>query len=269
MQSVDKCLKCNECMVVCPVRRANPSYPGPKTAGPELERWRLVGGGYRQAVEMCTNCKLCETQCPHGVEITDGICEARAKLSKPLIPGLRDKMLGQVDLLGQVSTRIAPVVNTFLKLPLMRQLMEHTAGVHAENPLPTFAQGSLIQRVKKRTGLQSDKKLVLFPGCGFKYNRPELAIKIIELLESLGYQVLVPDFKCCGAPLVVNGQLNQARSNAAHNMQILKPFLEQGIPVIGTEPTCTLTLKKEYGGLLQAPDAALLENRVFDLSSGW
>lgn len=266
MQTVDKCLKCNDCIVVCPVRRANPSYPGPKTAGPELERWRLVGGGYRQAVELCTNCKLCETQCPHGVEITDGICEARAQLSKPFVRGIRDKMLGQVDLLGQVSTRIAPVVNTLLGIPLLRKVMERTAGISAENPLPTFAQGSLMQRLKNRKGLQSDKKVLFFPGCALKYNTPELGLKIIELMESLGYQVLVPELKCCGAPLIVNGQMEQAKDNAVHNMRILKPYLEQGIPIIGSEPTCTLTLKKEYAGLLQAPDAGLLLNKVFDLS---
>lgn len=37
----EECIKCTICTVYCPVTAVNPSFPGPKQAGPDGERYRL------------------------------------------------------------------------------------------------------------------------------------------------------------------------------------------------------------------------------------
>ena len=37
----EQCIKCTICTAYCPVVQVNPSYPGPKQAGPDGERFRL------------------------------------------------------------------------------------------------------------------------------------------------------------------------------------------------------------------------------------
>ena len=37
----EQCKKCTICTVYCPVTVVNPTYPGPKLAGPDGERYRL------------------------------------------------------------------------------------------------------------------------------------------------------------------------------------------------------------------------------------
>ena len=52
----ESCIKCTVCTTACPVSRVNPSYPGPKQAGPDGERLRLKDGAlYDDALKYCIN----------------------------------------------------------------------------------------------------------------------------------------------------------------------------------------------------------------------
>ena len=108
----ESCIKCTVCTTACPVSRVNPSYPGPKQAGPDGERLRLKDGAlYDDALKYCINCKRCEVACPSDVKIGDIIQRARAKYDTTR-PSLRNFVLSHTDLMGSVSTPFAPIVNT-------------------------------------------------------------------------------------------------------------------------------------------------------------
>ena len=112
----EQCIKCTICTVYCPVVPVNPAYPGPKQAGPDGERLRLKKGiFFDETLKYCLNCKRCEVACPSGVKIGDIIQSARIRYGHSK-PKLRDMMLASTDLMGGLATKMAPVVNTALKI---------------------------------------------------------------------------------------------------------------------------------------------------------
>ena len=58
--------------------------------------------------------------------------------------------------------------------------------------------------------------------------------------------VLADGRKCCGRPAITGGQAQRARPWADHNVALLAPYAQAGVPIIGIEPSCILTLRDEY-----------------------
>ncbi len=64
--------------------------------------------------------------------------------------------------------------------------------------------------------------------------------------------------------MLSKGLVDAARKVARRNVAVLAPYAKQGIPVVGTEPSCILTLRDEYRDLLPGdPDMEELAARAF------
>jgi Fe-S oxidoreductase len=50
--------------------------------------------------------------------------------------------------------------------------------------------------------------------------------------------------------MISKGLIDDARRLARRNVDVLAPYAKQGIPIVGTEPSCILTLRDEYPDLL-------------------
>jgi len=61
---------------------------------------------------------------------------------------------------------------------------------------------------------------------------------------------------CCGRTFLAAGMVDEAKIEARRTLDALRPYVDRGIPVIGLEPSCLLTFRDEYAGLL--PDAQKL-----------
>jgi Fe-S oxidoreductase len=82
------------------------------------------------------------------------------------------------------------------------------------------------------------------------YNYPEIGKAAVTVLERAGYEVMLVAKRCCGRPMISKGMLEEARAHAIYNVNLLAPYAEQGIPIIGCEPSCILTLRDEYPDLV-------------------
>jgi Fe-S oxidoreductase len=74
----------------------------------------------------------------------------------------------------------------------------------------------------------------------------------VQVLQAAGYTVHVaaketPDGKhlCCGRTFLAGGMVDEAKAKARELMEALAPFAQQGIPVVGLEPSCLFTLRDE------------------------
>ena len=56
------------------------------------------------------------------------------------------------------------------------------------------------------------KKAVFFPGCYVNDYDPQTGKDLVFMLEKAGYEVIVPEFECCGLPMVANGFFDDARA---------------------------------------------------------
>ncbi|MGO1737367.1 MAG: FAD-binding and (Fe-S)-binding domain-containing protein [Actinomycetaceae bacterium] len=90
----------------------------------------------------------------------------------------------------------------------------------------------------------------------------------VELLESAGYTVVLPEDKvCCGLTWISTGQLDGARKRMRDLLDVLAPFAANGIPVVGVEPSCTAALRDDMPELLpDDPRAHLLAGGTYTLA---
>ena len=264
VNNFEQCIKCTVCTVYCPVAAVNPLYPGPKQSGPDGERLRLKRPEfYDEALKYCLNCKRCEVACPSNVRIGDIIQSARIRFSKKK-PGLREFALANTDLVGSISTAMAPVVNATVGLKPVKAAMDAVLKIDHRRTFPKSSQGTFEGWMKKQREAQAafPKQVSFFHGCYVNYNNPALGKDFVKVMNALGIGVqLLEKEKCCGVALISNGFINQAKRQAKVNVaSIRKAAGEQGMPVLATSSTCTFTLRDEYPHLLGIDNADVRDN---------
>ena len=89
----------------------------------------------------------------------------------------------------------------------------------------------------------------------------------VAVFEHNGYEVIVPEQNCCGLPMLSNGEFEAAEEYFDNNIRKMSDCVQQGLPIVGTTPSCTLTLKDEAPELLDRhdPDAHALSHAVWDI----
>lgn len=255
----EQCIKCTVCTVYCPVAAVNPEYPGPKQAGPDGERLRLKKlDFYDEALKYCINCKRCEVACPSNVKIGDIIQLARIKYSKKK-PKVRDFILANTDLVGTLSTPLAPIVNTTLGLKPVKAILDGVMKIDHHRTFPKYAFGTFESWFKKQADKQKkyEQQVSYFHGCYVNYNNPSLGKDLVKVMNAFGIGVqLLKKEKCCGVALISNGFIKQAQRQATVNINsIRESVVEKNIPVIATSSTCTFTIRDEYPHLLGVENA--------------
>jgi Fe-S oxidoreductase len=99
---------------------------------------------------------------------------------------------------------------------------------------------------------------LLFLGDSFSsYTEPEIGKAAIELLEAAGWNVRLVDNVCCGRSFISKGLLPEAKREHARLLRVLAPHAREGIPIVGCEPSCVLTLKDEIPSLAGHSDDSL------------
>ena len=266
----EECMKCTVCTVYCPVLQVNPAYPGPKQAGPDGERLRLKDPYFfNYALKYCMNCKRCEVACPSGVHVADLIQAARIKYSHD-VPKLRDRILASTDLMGTLARPFAPVVNGVTGLGLTRSVLDATLQIDHRRIFPKYSGRSFEAWLRRHEKEQAafGEQVAYFHGCYVNYNYPQLGKDLVKVLNALGVGVrLLDKEKCCGIAYITNGMSDLAAKHAAHNVEALRKAVDgQGLQVVTTSSTCTLTLRDEYPNLLgidnaDVRDAVLIATR--------
>src|SRR5262249_35866526 len=86
--------------------------------------------------------------------------------------------------------------------------------------------------------------------------------------ESAGYRVLIsPGSLCCGRPLYDYGMIASAKTWLARALKELSPSIEQGIEMVGLEPSCVAVFRDEMLNLMPKDAVANnLANHTFFLS---
>jgi len=276
--SADACLKCNVCNTVCPVARVTDRFPGPKYVGPQAQRFRLAAPLPVQTpalgtppspdvtVDYCSGCGFCTTSCPAGVKIAEMNNRARAAIRANRRPPLRDRLLGEPELLGRLGVPFAPLANATLRNRLMRWLAERILGIHRKAPLPAFARRTFRSRatamgarlVPRRPTADlppPDRAVVYFHGCAANYYEPHVARAAVAVLRRNGLETLVPPQECCALPLISNGLYEPARRRARRNIEVLAAYARAGYRIVLTTTSCGHTLKAEYAEMLDLDDA--------------
>ena len=256
--SLDHCLKCTICETQCPVAAVTTLFSGPKFVGPQAERFR-GGRPVDHSVDYCSSCGTCTLVCPQGVKIAELNSQARAAMKAQHMP-VRDRLISNTTMMGRAMTPLAPLANAALKIRPLRLIVEKTVGVHADAPMPTARPRTFMSwwaKHQKPTAAPRGE-LVFFHGCAGGYFEVETSIQTVEVLEHLGFRVLVPKQGCCGLAQQSNGLFADASRSVLKLCEALrKPRTD--VPIISSSGSCTGMLKHEAHEIMGVTDPRLAD----------
>jgi FAD/FMN-containing dehydrogenase/Fe-S oxidoreductase len=223
----------------------------------------------REALDLCLSCKACKAECPINVDMATYKAEF---LSHYYAGRLRPRSAYAAGLVYWWSraASLAPGAANFLThAPGFRDVAKRVAGFAPQREIPAFAEES-FQKWFARRGVRNagQTRVLLWPDTFDNYFQPEVAKAAVDVLEAAGYQVGVPARRvCCGRPLYDYGMLGLARRALRNTLKALWREIEDGVPIIGLEPSCVAVFRDELTDLLHGDEEARrLRRQTFLLS---
>ena len=221
-----------------------------------LPHTELTGERLQEVLDLCLGCKACKAECPSNVDMAKIKYEVLAHYHKANGLPLHRRLFGEIGALAPLGSMFSPFSNWTVNNRLSKWIAEKLIGVDRRRDMPTFVRPTYEQWFRKRRSRQtSDKKVVLFPDTFMNYSEPAIGKAAVEVLEACGFEVLLPKKRCCGRPLISEGMLDRAVENAAYNIDALRGYADEGIPIIGCEPSCTSAITDDYVELIGTRDA--------------
>lgn len=205
-----------------------------------------------EVMDLCVECKACKSECPSSVDMAKIKFEFLAQYHKKHGIPLRARMFGNIEKVSRLSSGVlAPLVNGVLGSTPARLLLDRVMGITGERKMPTFARQPFTTwfRQQPHNG-QQKQQVVLFNDTFNTFNDPHVSIAAVQVLEAAGFEVILPEHRCCGRPLISKGFVKKARAAAKDTVARLTPYAAQGLPIIGLEPSCLLSMRDEYLYLL-------------------
>ena len=241
----------------------------------EMLRGEAIGhNGWRdeavkEALDLCLACKGCKGECPVQVDIATYKAEFLAHYyARRLRPRIA-YMLGLIPWWARLAERAPRLANALLGESLAGRLLKRAAGIAPERELPRFAAETFKAWFRRRPAADHfDERVILWPDTFTNYFQPQIASAAVEVLESAGLRVEVPQRPlCCGRPLYDFGMLRLAKRWLEQILDVLRPAIADGVPLVGLEPSCLAVFRDELPNLLpHNEDARRLSGQSFLLS---
>lgn len=233
----------------------------------EIPHEELTGQQMYDVMDLCVMCKACKTECPSNVDMAKIKTEWLRKYWEANGLPQRTRFFAYMPFIVRklADTPLARPGNWFNSLKVTRKAFERTLGISTERELPPVAPESFTAWFKKQQWRKDGTPVVLFADTFYNYNHPEVARAAAEFLDRTGFSVSVQDERaCCGRTLLSKGLVKEAQDLARKTLDLLYPYVEQGLPVIGLEPSCILTFRDEFLALLPGdPRAQRLAKQSF------
>ncbi len=228
----------------------------------------LTSEEMRETLDLCVSCKGCRRECPTGVDMAKMKIEVLHHYHAKHGWRLKDRLIAHLPRYAKWTGMLAPVLNLNSVLPGSGWLREKLAGFHRERSLPQWA-GNPFRSAEAGAGLfaGSGKDVVLFADTFNSAFEPAILRAALKVLRAGGYRVHAVEAGgrplCCGRTYLSVGMVDKARAEARRTVEALKPYVDAGVPVVGLEPACLLTLRDEFHALLPGAETVALAARAF------
>lgn len=223
-------------------------------------------------MSLCVSCKGCKRECPTGVDMAKMKIEfLNQYYQKHRLP-IKERLVAFLPRYAHWAGNFSVLLNLRDQIPGLAKLSELMLGFASKRRLPRWRRDTF--QAEKEISAQSNtasgaKEVVLLVDTFNRCFEPENARAALAVLNAAGYKVLYPKPLdqdrplCCGRTFFSGGLVEEARVEARRMLGSLKTYVEQGIPIIGLEPSCLLTLRDEYPSLIPGAETAELAANAF------
>lgn len=211
-------------------------------------------------MKLCVSCKACKRECPTGVDMAKMKLEVQAANGRKNGFSIRDKLVAHLPRYAPYFSKISTLINLRNTQPWLASLIEKTLGFAAHRQLPTWSKHPYKEH---RQAAGNEREVVLLADTFNTWFEPDVLRDARTVLQAAGYTVhtaQLPGQKklCCGRSYLSTGMIKEAKDEAQRMIDALHPWVVKGIPVVGLEPSCLLTLRDEYPVLLPGDASRLL-----------
>jgi Fe-S oxidoreductase len=236
----------------------------------EMLQGDVIEDGWRspevkEALDLCLSCKGCKGDCPVSVDMATYKAEFLSKHFKRRLRPRAAYSMGLINLHAQVASRMPRLANFLAGRGFVKRL----GGIAQQREMPKFAKQTFKDWFAERAcpNPQADP-VVLFADTFNNHLHPQVAQAATLVLEAAGYRVVVPEQPlCCGRPLYDYGMLPTAQRYLHRLLDGLRPWIQEGVPVVGIEPSCVAVFRDELPGMLpQDLDATRLSMQTLTLA---
>ena len=236
----------------------------------------LTGEAVHEALDLCVGCKGCKRDCPTGVDMARMKLEVLAQ--RRLRHGLsfKQRLIAHLPAYAALASALPWLFNLRDHLPLLKSLSERWLGLSAQRSLPRFRRDTFwraapaLRLATRAELLEATKPVVLFVDTFNGYLESENAVAAVRVLHAAGYAVHAARSErdkalCCGRTYLAAGMADEAKARARQLVAALLPLAQRGVPIVGLEPSCLLTLRDEMLSMGLGPDARTVAGQALML----
>ena len=210
----------------------------------------LVSDDVMDALKLCVSCKACRNECPTGVDMAKMKIEVLAARAEKFGLSLRDRLIAFLPRYASYAAHVAPLANLRNASKPLRKLFETYGGISAARDLPAW-RSDVFDPTAEAFGPADGAEVVLFADTFNRAYERENLEAALNVLTEAGFRVHLPRpvqgkrALCCGRTFLAAGLVDHARAELERTVATFAPFAARGVPIIGLEPSCLLTLRDE------------------------
>jgi Fe-S oxidoreductase len=243
--------------------------------GSELDLWK--SDEVHEALDLCLSCKGCKGDCPVNVDMATYKAEFLSHYYQGRLRPRVAYAMGLIYWWARVASKVPRLANFVTHAPVLSDGLKRAGGIAPEREAPLFARETFRSWFVRRPVTDASRpRVLLWPDTFTNFFHPEVGKAHVEVLEAAGYRVTLPAVSlCCGRPLYDYGMLDMAKRLWCSVLDELRPDIEEGVPLIGMEPSCLAAFRDELPNLFPADeDAKRLSQSSLTLSEflmreGW
>jgi len=256
---LSRCVQCGICLSRCPVylqdRDEKESARGKVALLNQVNNNRQkLSEQLEQVAEKCLYCLNCQSVCPQHIELDILVPYLRSltgvrTLTQKHVRNLLEPKLAKPEFIQLLAT------NARRFQAILARNVPENRGIRLRFPLPGLPTSRLLPRLARRPfvstaaqeykGKSGKPRVGLFLGCLHNYLDTRSGQAMLDLLQRLHFNVVIPSGQgCCGLPHFSSGLIEAAEELAYNN---IRAFQEADCDyIVSGCPTCVAMLSKQY-----------------------
>ena len=232
-------------------------------------------------MDLCLSCKGCKSECPSNVDVARLKAEWQQHYHDAHGVPLRSRLVANFARLMKWAAFAPSLYNSLVVHKITSGLVKKISGFAQKRSLPTLPHTTLaawhakhgntigigvlpvgreLAHASSNNARASSPPTNPFPHgrvhlfCDefTNYTDAGIGIKAVQLLNRLGYEVIIPEHVESGRAHLSKGLVRDAQQLAIRNVELLSDIITADAPLIGIEPSAILGFRDEYPDLVPA-----------------
>jgi FAD/FMN-containing dehydrogenase/Fe-S oxidoreductase len=208
-----------------------------------------------EAMDLCLSCKGCKSECPSNVDVARLKAEWLQQVYDTRGVPFRARLIGGFSNAMALASLVPWAYNLIVTNSVTAKFFKKLAGFAEGRSMPKLYATTVRNwhRVHANRGNNFPNGRVFFFCDEFtNYNDANIGIKALNLLNRLGYEVIIPEHVDSGRVQISKGLLRDAQKLATRNVELLKDLIGADTPMVGIEPSAILGFRDEIPDLVPA-----------------